>query len=67
MGVYKITEYWPGFVERSDEPKQSEVESVSKETLQSIPWLKRHGSLTLKDGYVLNTSSYIVAIITKIP
>jgi hypothetical protein len=64
--MYKITEYWPNFVERSDEPRVAYVTDL--EQLKEIAWLNKDGREFRCDGYFIRRegSPWIIALIEKL-
>ncbi len=57
---YRVIEYWPEFVDRSDKPREELVSNL--DGALEIPWLKEKGDLKLKGTYVLH-NELVVAII----
>jgi hypothetical protein len=55
-----VVEYWPTFVERSDEPRKQFVDSLS--AVREIPWIKAKGDVRIAGAYV-KAGNLIVAII----
>jgi hypothetical protein len=61
----KIKEYRPGFVDMSDERKESIVNCTGE--IKDIPWLKNKGTVIIDGCYVKSYGSgYVMAIIEEI-
>ena len=58
----EVVEYWPGFVDRSDEPRRTIVNT--KAEVEGIPWLKEKGPIVVDGFYVKRwATGFIVATI----
>lgn len=66
--MYKITEYWPNYFEKSDEPRIAYVKSLSTEELSKIDWLNKSQHGWRLDGMFIkqSDSEIIIAMIRKI-
>jgi hypothetical protein len=57
---FRIVEYWPNFVDRSEEPRFQIVDDLSE--VGEIPWIKEKGSVEVKDRLVMRERLIVAQI-----
>lgn len=56
---YMVTEYWPGCVERRDEPKVDTVEGIMG--IANLGWIKPEWAILGADGLVIDKDGWVRA------
>lgn len=64
----KAVEYWPNFVERSDEPREVEISQISDAL--NIPWAKEKaqrlgGDLHIERNHIVMAGQWVIALINS--